>query len=195
MIKIFAFSDCHGNYLPKVPKDTDLLIFCGDACWNLDQAEAYKFLHWFYKQPGKKKILVPGNHDYYFENHPHVWINKYKKVFGYDVLGTPYTREFCGWNYMKTEDELREMYSKFPDKVDILISHGAPYGILDEYQNEHIGDKALREYIERVRPALHIFGHIHSKERYINSIGINFHNVSICDHFNVPTKEGTVIKL
>jgi Icc-related predicted phosphoesterase len=48
----------------------------------------------------------------------------------------------------------------------VLISHGPPYGILDRCENEAhgfgpAGDIELLNAVERVRPLLHVFGHIH----------------------------------
>lgn len=44
-----------------------------------------------------------------------------------------------------------------------MLTHGPPMGILDEthYGNEHVGCEHLRRAVERCKPRLHCFGHIH----------------------------------
>ena len=46
--------------------------------------------------------------------------------------------------------------------VDIMLTHGPPYGILDTtYKDEAVGCEHLRRAVGRCRPLLHAFGHIH----------------------------------
>lgn len=46
--------------------------------------------------------------------------------------------------------------------MDLLLTHGPPFGILDtNRKGEHSGSKALLNLVERVKPKVHIFGHIH----------------------------------
>lgn len=46
--------------------------------------------------------------------------------------------------------------------VDIVLTHGPPYGILDETdKNEPVGCPFLLQALKRCRPRLHCFGHIH----------------------------------
>ena len=89
------------------------------------------------------------------------------------IYGTPWTKSFKGINKhckaftCDTEDELREKFNLIPDDTDILISHGPPYGVLDEVQrykhHENCGSVALREALDRVKPKINVFGHIHEK--------------------------------
>ena len=55
-----------------------------------------------------------------------------------------------------------------PSHIDILISHGPPYGVGDLLVSGHNeGDKELRKHVEeRIKPKFHIFGHI--QESYGN---------------------------
>src|SRR5579863_4162194 len=50
-----------------------------------------------------------------------------------------------------------------PNGIDILITHSPPVGILDvEYGTQvHAGDPEFLKAAIRVRPRLHVFGHIH----------------------------------
>ncbi|PYI36505.1 hypothetical protein BP00DRAFT_421451 [Aspergillus indologenus CBS 114.80] len=47
--------------------------------------------------------------------------------------------------------------------IDIVITHGPPYGILDHVGPDHVsvGCEHLYRAVRRARPRLHVFGHIH----------------------------------
>jgi Icc-related predicted phosphoesterase len=48
------------------------------------------------------------------------------------------------------------------DGTDVLITHGPPYGIGDDSgMEERAGCEELLVAVQRVRPLLHLFGHIH----------------------------------
>ena len=48
----------------------------------------------------------------------------------------------------------------FPN-VDIVMTHGPPYGVLDKCNNISLGCNHLRKAIGRARPRLHCFGRVH----------------------------------
>jgi Icc-related predicted phosphoesterase len=52
------------------------------------------------------------------------------------------------------------VYSAIPSDTQILITHTPPYGILDG--DHHDGCPELRAAVKRLRPSLHVFGHVHS---------------------------------
>jgi Icc-related predicted phosphoesterase len=57
---------------------------------------------------------------------------------------------------------LAERWAHIPDDTEILITHGPPHGIGDQTQSGlHAGCEDLRTRVRQVRPALHLFGHIH----------------------------------
>lgn len=46
--------------------------------------------------------------------------------------------------------------------IDIMLTHGPPHGILDQTMSgAQVGCEHLRRAVERCRPRLHCFGHIH----------------------------------
>jgi Icc-related predicted phosphoesterase len=66
-----------------------------------------------------------------------------------------------------------------PEKIDILITHGPPFGILDETHKEnHAGSKGLWESVKKIKPRLHIFGHIHEGHGIRHQDGTIFMNVA-----------------
>lgn len=81
----------------------------------------------------------------------------------FNIWGSPWTPEFYDWHFMKERgEELREVWQKIPDDTDILVTHGPPFGILDKNKmGEPCGCEELTKAVERIKPKLHVFGHIH----------------------------------
>lgn len=81
------------------------------------------------------------------------------------IYGTAWQPEFCnmGFNIPRGSDALLERYKLIPEGVDVLITHTPPYGILDlNFVDENCGcELLLKEVTERIKPRVHIFGHIH----------------------------------
>src|SRR5690606_28258558 len=78
-------------------------------------------------------------------------------------------------------------WDKIPNNVDILVTHGPPFGVLDKtyYDNKNVGCEILMQKIQMVRPVLHVFGHIHEcRGVVIDKIGgspITYVNTSSLD--------------
>lgn len=93
----------------------------------------------------------------------------------FTVYSSPYQPEFCRWAFAYERDIDRfnpsPPVSKFkapnpvPDfpEVDIMLTHGPPYGILDKVVGggQNVGCEHLLRADARARPRLHVFGHIH----------------------------------
>jgi Icc-related predicted phosphoesterase len=58
----------------------------------------------------------------------------------------------------RAEDRTR-LYSQIPPDTRILLTHTPPFGVLDG--EPHAGCPELRAAVIRLRPRLHVFGHIH----------------------------------
>jgi len=49
------------------------------------------------------------------------------------------------------------------DDMDVLVTHGPPKGIMDKIESGlGIGCEYLREFVDRVKPKYHFFGHNHA---------------------------------
>ena len=86
---------------------------------------------------------------------------------------------------MKSRDKLDKHWQRsIEDDVDILVIHGPPKGILDisEDRNSNLefcGCKALKRHVvDRIKPKLMLFGHIHNSDDIINAGTMK---LSICD--------------
>jgi Icc-related predicted phosphoesterase len=57
---------------------------------------------------------------------------------------------------------LKVYWDNIPENLDILITHGPPFGIFDRTAKKvNAGCKYLLAKIQKVKPKIHIFGHIH----------------------------------
>lgn len=123
-------------------------------------------------------------------------------IEGLKFFGTPWTKTFegiepnCMAFTMQTEKQLSDKWKIIPDDTDILITHCPPYGIFDEvlrrdHTLEYTGSMSLRnEVIERIKPKLHVFGHIHQHGgKKMNAITTQFVNASILDEYYDATNE------
>lgn len=170
-MRVVCVSDTHLT-TPELPLG-DLLVHAGDLCRVGTEREFIEGIKWIAAQPHAEKIYVPGNHDRYVFDYPDTadwWCRKYNIYFlkdsgitisGIRFYGCPWTRTF-GWTkaFMTDEDVLDAIYGRMP-KCDFLITHGPPAGIFDNVDGIPVGSPGLVSYIERVKPAVHVFGHIH----------------------------------
>lgn len=63
----------------------------------------------------------------------------------------------------KLERELKDV-----GRVEILLSHHPPKGILDEvYPGKHAGLSEVRALSDSLKPRLHLFGHIHESRGHV----------------------------
>lgn len=177
---IDCISDLHGFY-PKL-EGGDLLIVAGDLTRTGEMEEYLTFGHWLEAAEYNKKVIIAGNHDTALETDAREcyweWLWKTDAVYlcdsgtefeGLRIWGSPWTKTFPGMNphakafTVDTEEELWEKFRTMAHNIDVLVTHSPPYGRLDELMEEgkHVGSAALEYAVKRMRPKLHVFGHIH----------------------------------
>jgi len=111
------------------------------------------------------------------------------------IWGSPWSPKFStGWvfNLMDAKQSKR-VWDLIPTDTDILITHCPPHGTLDSMlryehhydaqpsQIEFTGCPYLLQELDRVRPRLHVFGHIHPQHGRVDSAQLKtiFVNASI----------------
>lgn len=171
---IDCVSDLHG-FRPDLPGG-DLLIIPGDLTARNTQEEYDTFLSWLSQLPYRCKIVIAGNHDGLiekgkvvikgdsFEKNIHYLCDSGMEFEGLKIWGSPYTPTFGRWYFMRNRgEEIKKHWDLIPSGIDILVTHGPPYGILDaNYEGLKVGCEELRNAVqERVKPRIHCFGHIH----------------------------------
>lgn len=80
------------------------------------------------------------------------------------IYADPYTPEFGHWGFQYPKGTRT---FDIPNNVDVVMTHGPPYGVLDEIEpvhpNDyaHVGCKNSLWAVYRAKPQIHCFGHIH----------------------------------
>ena len=194
-MKIVAISDTHNRHREIALPQGDVLIHAGDFTSMGREAEIADFGRWLNDQPFQHKIVVPGNHDlmfdYQFERAqallpPDVILMGGHPDYTYDIDGVvfaanSFTPEFGDWAFQHTAKEAQAYYARMPRKVDVLITHGPPKGVLDLCPGGSVGCPALNRHVFSTKPKHHIFGHIHESYGNCTVLGVAFHNVSMLD--------------
>jgi len=207
-MKIIALSDTHTKHRAINVPDGDVLIFAGDFMGSgYKYKEVKDFGMWFSDQPHKYKILIAGNHDRLLQSDKKYCLSKFSKdilyledsgceIDGVKFWGSPYTPYFCDWAF---DYQLRNGFmhwDKIPVDTDVLITHGPPYGCLDQMipgATERLGCIELKNIIDKIAPQVHIFGHIHGSYGHTKNIVSNFYNSSICNEKYEPVNAPHVI--
>jgi len=85
-------------------------------------------------------------------------------VMGFNIYGSPWQPEFHKWAYnLPRGQPCLDKWNLIPDDTDILITHGPPLGYGDLCSSRlRAGCTELLSTIQqRVKPMMHVFGHIH----------------------------------
>jgi len=111
-------------------------------------------------------------------------------VKGIRIYGSPWQPEFCDWAFnMICGDECKKIWKLIPRGIDVLLTHGPPYGHGDKtFSGVRTGCEELLHTIQRTKPAVHIFGHIHEGYGISQDNGVYFINASICTLKYQPTQ-------
>jgi Icc-related predicted phosphoesterase len=100
------------------------------------------------------------------------------------VWASPQTVHYGGAFGRSNAADRLKAYASIPLDTDILVTHGPPYGILDSSPDEYpgpAGDRELRDAVIRVRPRLHVFGHVHCSYGLRTTRHTTFINAALFD--------------
>ena len=187
-MKLTILSDTHNKH-KHITGDLlggDLLLHAGDISSMGYEHEITEFAKWYNGLDNyDHKVFIAGNHDWGFQNN----VEKVKGLLtGYKTIdyiqdelitiqdgdgpevkiwGSPWQPEFYNWafNLPRNGEELKAVWDMIPEGIDILITHGPAWGMLDDVEgnrNVHLGCELLAEKIKQIKPKIHICGHIHS---------------------------------
>ena len=206
-MRIVCVSDTHTfEYAHHVPEG-DVLIHAGDVSLAGTFYEVRRELDIINSFPHKHKILVPGNHDWIFQNNIekitpclkqiHCLINRDITIDTFKFWGSPYQPWFLNWAFNLPRGEpLARIWANIPDELDVLITHSPPYKRLDKVPNgDEVGCHDMRQRVDIVKPKLHVFGHIHHSYGQMKVGGTIFVNASVCNEGYQPINRPIVIDL
>jgi len=175
--KICVISDTHNKHKQLNLPPADIIIHCGDFTSIGKEHEIRNFFKWFSKlDQFKHKICIAGNHDWLFEISKSwakslvpknvIYLEDNEVIIdGIKFYGTPVQKPFGNWAFNRPEEKLNQHWLAIPDDVDVLITHELPHTIMDyvAWDNVHVGSPSLyNEVINRIKPKIHCFGHVHS---------------------------------
>lgn len=190
---IVMISDTHAMHREIEVPPGDLLIHAGDFTMNSMSAERLiDFNDWLGEMPHAFRVVIPGNHDAVVEvqsrcqliSNATLLINHGIEVMGLKIWGSP-TTPLLGEAFGVASDEDRaKLYSRIPSDTDILVTHGPPYGILDKAvgSEHHAGCKQLLVAVRRIKPMIHVFGHVHGGYGTFSSSDTLFVNAALPGH-------------
>lgn len=172
-LRLVCLSDTHNRHAELVVPDGDVLLHAGDFTGRGTADEVAAFGAFLARLPHREKVVVAGNHDFLFQEEPErarallgavtYLEDAGARVAGLQIWGSPWQPWFHDWAFnLPRGVALAEKWALVPDKVDVLVTHGPPRGILDRtFYGESVGCEELALALRRIRPRLHLFGHIH----------------------------------
>lgn len=208
-MRVVCLSDTHSLHGQVRVPDGDVLIHAGDLSGNGQVPQIAKFIDWFAAQPHKHKVFIAGNHDFLFEDSPGMVRGLFDKrgltylqdsgatIDGLLFWGSPWQPRFLDWAFnLDRGPAISRKWDIIPQGTTVLITHGPPLGTLDRvHEGPHVGCGDLGRALDRVRPAVHVFGHIHEgygAEQRGPTLCVN---ASICTRNYKPTNPPIVVDL
>lgn len=201
-MKLTFISDTHSLHERMPPiAGGDVLIHCGDFTGRGSLEDTEQFAVFMATQDFTHKIVIAGNHDTCFEDHRRddaetclvdngiTYLNDSGiTIEGMNFWGSPVQPEFFNWSFNRQRGEgIRRHWGKIPENTDVLITHGPPRGILDRCTNSfYAGCDDLLECVQRIKPKIHAFGHIHEAYGLIDTDDTTFINAcTLNEHYQV----------
>ena len=191
-MKIICISDTHNLHKDLKIPDGDILIHAGDMTCVGGIDEIKEFNQWLGTFPHRHKIVIAGNHDLYLESVPllsnllitnEIYLNDSGvEIEGLKIWGSPISPNYQDWAFNRERGEaIRKHWGMIPEDTDILITHCPPFGILDfNEKGKHEGCQDLLAIVQqKIKPRLHVFGHLHDAHGKVKIGETLFVNASI----------------
>ena len=150
-------------YTPGRLDGYDLILSCGDL-----NSKYLSFLVTMAKCP---VLYVHGNHDGTYSHYPPEGcdcIDDHIITYnGIRILGLGGCRKYHPGPHQYTDAQMRRRIARLRWKlwrlggVDIVVTHAPPEGLGDGEDRAHWGFPALRDLLDKYRPAYLVHGHVH----------------------------------
>jgi len=89
---------------------------------------------------------------------------------------------------------LEETWDRIPENLDVLVTHGPPWGILDVAPNNlNVGCELLQTKVTQVSPKIHVFGHIHGSYGQKTIDGVEYINAAVLGESYKPKNKPVMI--
>lgn len=211
-MRLVCMSDTHTMHGRVEVPEGDVLIHAGDFTKRGERQDIERFNAFLARQPHRHKIVVAGNHDFMFEDNPSLarslltaatYLQDEAVVLdGVKFYGSPWQPRFFNWAFnLDRGAPLKEKWDLIPDDTGVLITHGPPHGYGDRCDDgRSVGCEELRLALDRVRPWVHVYGHIHEGYgkrflRHANGAETILVNASSCDSHYRPRQAPIIVDL
>lgn len=214
-MRLCLISDTHEQHDKIIIPKCDVLIHAGDMTGRGAIGKLEAFSDWIARLIADgtvgEAVYIAGNHDLSLEDSPDTseavlkagkYLNESWVYVGPDavntlaVYGLPHQLKFNDWAFNVEEEDLERLLSYIPEKMDILVTHGTPYGVLDENHVGHkCGSKALLSWIKEYKPRVVVCGHIHEGYGIAMVDNTLVVNASTCTGDYKPTNQPIVLDL
>jgi Icc-related predicted phosphoesterase len=183
VVRFVCTSDTHNQHERFHMPDGDVFIHCGDFSCHETSAhgDVAEFNRWLGTLPHRYKIVVSGNHDcgltdsadenrrmlsnatYYLQDETVELDN------GVRIHGSPWHHQRPFWykanQFAASSRKLEQQFAQIPEDIDVLVTHVPP----TQCELDMVGDdcsvgsvELARHSLQRVKPAVHVFGHNHT---------------------------------
>jgi Icc-related predicted phosphoesterase len=186
-MRILAISDTHNKHL-QIPSrfiensdnSVDTIVHAGDVSSRGYKGEIIDFLKWYNELNFKNKILIAGNHDFYFEEgkpediaamlaeYPNItYLNDSGvEIDGVKFWGSPVQPWFYNWAFNRKGTDICKHWDMIPNDTHVLLTHGGPKNIgslnVTSRNKEDVGCPYLYEKLSELKNLkLFVQGHIH----------------------------------
>lgn len=176
---IFGWKDYESrikeNWNSKV-KENDLVILGGDFSWSMDLKDTYKDFEFIHKLPGKK-ILIKGNHDYWWGTLTKM--KKYINEIGFNDINFLYNNSYefegkiiCGtrgWNFTDLQEDDEKIYNREIQRLklsleDAVKKYGTDKEIIVCLHYPPLKTNEISDFVrvmEEYNVTKCIYGHLH----------------------------------
>lgn len=171
------------NWIDNI-KEEDVVILPGDFSWAMYLKETYKDFEFLNSLPGKK-ILIKGNHDYWWSTlakmKEYLKQNKFESI---EILhNNSYKFEdwvICGTRFWQNIKEDKKIYNRELQRLKLSIDDAERrYGnnnniIVATHYPPNFDDKEFMDFLKTKNVKKYIYGHLHNtNENELKDIIIN----------------------
>jgi predicted phosphodiesterase len=203
-MRIVLISDTHVLHRQLEVPGGDLLIHAGDfTFYSKPPSIVSDFNAWLGSLPHRHKVVIPGNHEFILEEPRNrgaitnaiLLVDSGVEVEGIKIWGSPTTPLYGGAFGMSNPDDRKRHWARIPKNIDILITHGPPFAILDHSlsSERREGCPQLLEAVFQAMPRVHVFGHIHAGYGKLRTADTLFVNASLMGEDGSLSRKPVVI--
>ena len=198
------FEKIQQNWIEKVSSE-DTILLPGDISWGMKLEEAKKDLDFIDSLPGKK-VIISGNHDYWWASagklnsmYENIFFlkNNFYEYGEYAICGSR------GWicpNDINFTEHDNKMYKREQIRLKLSLDMAVNKGykkiiVMIHYppSSQYSKESAFIDILKSYGVIVVVYGHLHGKDSFIGNIegevdGIQYHLVS-ADYINFSLKK------